>query len=780
MVHYDAVDSGPPTPPTPYGSGDPYYQSSTGFIAPQSPKKSLSRWIKIGVPVGLLVVAGAVVAAILATHHHHSSSSSSSSSSGNPAAASSAISAKNAIGIFPTATNTEFTVPVYPSTTNAAFQTGAFNPAATALAWPSDTFSPANPSPTSVRSDRPRLIAPKYKWDALPARIPQDAYLKFWNDTIFQNAATYYPLSPVVYHMDGASGILDNAREIKMRIKAFAYVARLTQDTKWVNRTWAEIQNAAGNGTQPFGNSTDRWNNGHFLDSAELCAAYGIAYDWLYEYWDGTQLEAMRFTMIEYCLGPGVTVFQGDPHGVGWWATQGIRGNWNCVCNSGLTMAALAILGDDTTGTATTLLGNSIQNANQNCAFIASSDGTHNETANYMYFAVTGHAEMTSSLMTAAGSSFGLLTSNPSLNLIGEYFMYVHGATTMFEYGDHGPNKFSTTGNAMMFYGTQYNTPQYTLFQRDRADAPEPWSMFWYDATVSGAFWDGLPLDYAFNNTGDQWVSMRSSWTDMNALYVAIKGGKLQGHQAHGDLDCGDFVLDGQGTRWFGELGSGDYLSTGYFDSEAQDSARWLYYRKRTEGQNTILINQQNQLVTAAPPELTYGSSGTAQGPSTVFSVPSDSTAFVVYDMTSAYGNATSVKRGIRFVNGRQQVLLQDEITTTGSIMWRAHTNATVTTSGSTATLSRDGQTLTATILNAPSGAQFTTMDAVRLAGDPALPTGQSDQSNPGVTVLVINVPAATSGSAVIEVLFTPGNSQSSSLTAKSVSLSKWSLTSHN
>ena len=42
--------------------------------------------------------------------------------------------------------------------------------------------------------------------------------------------------------MDGASGILDNAREIKMRIKAFAYVARITQDTKWVNRTWAEIQ----------------------------------------------------------------------------------------------------------------------------------------------------------------------------------------------------------------------------------------------------------------------------------------------------------------------------------------------------------------------------------------------------------------------------------------------------------------------------------------------------------------------------------------------------------
>lgn len=42
--------------------------------------------------------------------------------------------------------------------------------------------------------------------------------------------------------MDGSSGILDNAREIKMRLKAFAYVYRMTNDTKWVDRAWAEIQ----------------------------------------------------------------------------------------------------------------------------------------------------------------------------------------------------------------------------------------------------------------------------------------------------------------------------------------------------------------------------------------------------------------------------------------------------------------------------------------------------------------------------------------------------------
>jgi hypothetical protein len=345
----------------------------------------------------------------------------------------------------------------------------------------------------------------------------------------------------------------------------------------------------------------------------------------------------MRFTLNLYALSLGVSIFQNANPNIGWW-TAGIQGNWNCVCNSGLTLASLAILGDDTTGNAQTLLGYTINNAKQNCASGVTSDGTWNETANYWYFGTLGYAEMASSLLTAAGSDFGLLSANSNFYLTGLYHMYVFGTTSLFNYGDHGPNKFSTTANSMLFFGTVYNTASYALFQRDQADAAEPWSMFWYDPTISGAYWFDAPLDYVFNSSMDQWGSMRSSWTDMNALYVAMKGGTLQGHQAHGDLDCGDFVLDALGTRWAGELGSGDYLSQGYFDSESQNATRWLYYRKRTEGQNTILVNQENQNVLAKP-SMTSGSSGTVQGSSTVFQAPGNSTAYVVFDLTSAYFN---------------------------------------------------------------------------------------------------------------------------------------------
>jgi len=286
-----------------------------------------------------------------------------------------------------------------------------------------------------------------------------------------------------------------------------------------------------------------------------------------------------------------------------------------------------------------------------------------------------------------------------------------------------------------------------------------------------------LALDHYFTNGLDEWASMRSSWTDINALYVAMKAGKLQDHQTHNDLDCGDFVLDAMGTRWAGELGSGDYNSIDYFSNDTQQSGRWMYYRKMTEGQNTILIGETNQDVSAAP-VTQFDSTNTTQGSSTVLKVESDSTAYFIADMTSAYFNATSVKRGVRTLNGRKQVLIQDEITASAGIQWRMHTNATISinSAGTTATLSLDGQTMEVIILSPSSGATFSQSLAVRFPTDPIPP--QPDQENPGVMVLIISLDPGTYN---LQVLFNPQWSDGTTLvTPPSVDLDNWTLTSHN
>ncbi|PSR76679.1 hypothetical protein PHLCEN_2v8276 [Hermanssonia centrifuga] len=793
---------------SPYGSGDPYYNESSGYITPMPMKKRTSNWVKFGIPVALAIVVAVVVGAVVGSKHSSSKtasasgSASDSSPSGQAAAASSAASVKNAIGIYPTGTDSQYLLPLYPSTVSflylnrgrvlnilttnqtnaAAFTSPTFHPTTDAsLAWPQDPFQPSNPSPTSLRPDRPRLIAPSYKWQVLPQLIANDVYLKSWNETIFGNATEYYSLPPVQYFMDGSSGILDNCRYVKERVKAFAYVYRMTNDTKWVDRTVQELDNAAGPNFGP--NNSTKWNPSHFLDTAEMTAAFAIAYDWLYDILSPSQKTTIMTNMITYGLSQGIHGYENANGGdwSGWWAADNIQGNWNCVCNSGLTLGALAILGDDTTGTAEQILSLSIPNAVRNCVNAVSTDGTWTETANYWYFGTTGHAEMASSLMTAAGSDFNMLVGS-NFDLTGLYHMYVSGFGSLFNYGDHGPNKYSTTANPMLLYGDYFQHPEYVLFQRDQHDAPEPWSMFWYNPTVSGAFWDGMPLDHFFDNSTDQWASMRSTWTDETGMYVAIKAGELLGHQTHNDLDCGDFVLDALGTRWAGELGSGDYNSPDYFTSDSQDAVRWLYYRKRTEGQNTILVNQQNQNVVQAQPTVNHGTTGEVQGSSTVYNVPNSSTAFWTADLTTAYNDTTSFKRGIRMLNGRKQVLLQDDITASQPIMWRMHTNATVSvdSSGSSATLTIDDKTLNMQVLNPTTGINLVIGDAVRFANDPPLPAGAVDSPNPNVTVISISLDPGTYS---LQVLFNPqwpGMATSDFVTPPSVAIDSWTVTSHN
>lgn len=398
-------------------------------------------------------------------------------------------------------------------------------------------------------------------------------------------------------------------------------------------------QNAVGDSFGP--NNATKWNPAHFLDTAEMTAAFGIAYDWLHDKLTDDQKSTLRDNIITYGLSQGLNGYQNSVSGdfSGWWAAPTTLGNWNCVCNDGLTIGALAILGEDTTGTAEQILALSVPNALKACVNAVTSDGTWAETGNYWYFGTTGHAEMSSALMTATGDHLGMLTENPSFNLTGVFHMYGFGPGSLFDWGDHGPNKYTATANSMMLYGDFYERPEYVLFQRDRQDAAEPFSMFWYNPTVSGAFWDGLALDHFFDDDNDQWASMRSSWTDEDALYIAIKAGQLQNHQNHNDLDVGDFVLDAMGVRWAGELGSADYNSPDYFNGDGQNAPRWTYYRKATEGQNTVLINKINQNVNAQPKILQHESTGEKQGSSTVFDVPDDSTAFWTADTTSAYND---------------------------------------------------------------------------------------------------------------------------------------------
>nr|XP_019049253.1 heparinase II/III family protein [Kwoniella bestiolae CBS 10118]OCF28183.1 heparinase II/III family protein [Kwoniella bestiolae CBS 10118] len=790
----------------PMSSGNPnaaYSSDGVGAGGYQT-KKKRNKWLWIGLPILLIII---IIAAVLggvlgsrASKDNDSSTSSSSSNSGGNSdntGVPSGVSNVNTAGATSTgadgqrylaiATDSAYLLPVYATGTATA---GYSAPTVgSSNGWPTD---PSPPSNSSIRAN-PRL-APGYKWDALNGGlISKNLYFKQWNATIVQNASDTLGDDPTPYTEDGGlsgSGVLDVAREIKVKVKNWAYAYKVTNETKYADRVWLELQTAAGNNSAVAFGADDgtRWNPAHFLDVAEFCAAFAIGYDWLYEFWTDEQRDAIMWSILNLGLRLGYNALSGDSSAstYSWWAgsltgNTEVNGNWNCVINAGLTQAAIAIMDRDQSGLAERVLALTVPDAYNNCFQGPDSAGTWAETSDYWYFGTTGAAEMANALISAYGDDRGLAQSNPGFNLTSVYHIYSQGMTSKFNWGDHGPNKYSATANSLLLWANVFDAPRYALYQRDHIDASEPWSMFWYDPATTGTWWDGLALDRHFDDQENQWATARSTWSDNSGTYWGMKASKLQGHQTHGDLDVGDFVLDAMGQRWAGELGSGQYLSDGYFSNENQDSQRWLYYRKRTEGQNTLLINSLNQNVDAAPTG-NFGSSGTSQGPAPSLTVETDDTAYFWTDMTSAYNGTGGVKRGIRFLNGRKQILLQDDVTTSPTLQWRMHTNATVTTNQATATLALGGETLVASIVQGPSGATFSTASPTRLSTDPALPTGDinQDQSNDGVTVLTIDV--ADGGSFSLQVLFTPqwGSGFTALDTVKNVALDQWSVTSHN
>ena len=104
----------------PYAAGDPYYAESTGFITPQqvTKKRGMSNWIKIGVPVLIVVVLAAVLGGVLGSRKSNNdvATSNGSSSSGSSVAHGSGAALNLADSRFATATNSKYLEPLYPST----------------------------------------------------------------------------------------------------------------------------------------------------------------------------------------------------------------------------------------------------------------------------------------------------------------------------------------------------------------------------------------------------------------------------------------------------------------------------------------------------------------------------------------------------------------------------------------------------------------------------------------------------------------------------------------
>lgn len=557
----------------------------------------------------------------------------------------------------------------------------------------------------TLRHGHPRLYVTDADLARVKAVLQEDSEVKRWYDQLEAQARKML-LQPLVEHKLIGPRLLDQSRAALERISTLAFLYRLDGDRQKAERARAEMLAAA---------AFPDWNPSHFLDTAEMTHALAVGYDWLYAYLSPEDRATIRKAIVEKGLKEGLRAFKEDV----WWTK--VNHNWNQVCNGGLTLGALAIADEepDVAREMIELSRGSIVLALRSFA----PDGGWIEGPGYWNYATEYTVYYLAALESALGTDFGF-QQLPGLRDTGLFRIHSVGPLGLtFNYADADPH--AGTAAQMFWMARAFEMPLYAQHERRlAAEHPEVFHLVWSPGAESAVAEPNPPLDARFRAINVAFF--RSAWDDPDAVYVGFKGGDNAANHSH--LDLGTFVLDARGERWALDLGPDEYNLPGYFGK-----LRYTYYRLRTEGHNTLTIDGENQPERATAPLVAYSSTLER--------------AFAVADLSAAYApKVKQARRGVALLN-RRQVLVQDEVETTGAadLVWNFHTRARVELKGSRATLMQGKAQLEARILS-PEGARFEVISA-------SPPPPQAQQ--PDVHDLIIRLPRAR-GPVRIAVLLAP------------------------
>jgi hypothetical protein len=501
----------------------------------------------------------------------------------------------------------------------------------------------------------------------------------------------------------------------------------LENDDQYADRTWAELEAAAG---------FPDWNPSHFLDTAEMTHALAMGYDWLYHRWTEAQRNILQNAIVTLGLKPGMDVYRGNsPHNQ--WHKN--VNNWNQVCNGGLSTGALAIA-DQEPDLARDILFEALKSIPLSMSHYAP-DGAGTEGVTYWDYGARYNIIYLSALETALGTDFGL-PDMPGFKESGHYQIYLSGADRWaFDFADCGLRRMSTPMHFWM--GKKYSLPQYSWFRYSELAQPDQHGnvldLLWFDDSGKDFDPNTLPLDKYFRVAES--ASIRSGW-DPDALVLGIQAGDNNNLGGHRHLDLGTFILEALGERFVLDCGTERQA----YLRHQNNCERWEFYRIRAEGHNTLVLNS------AEGPDQNPG----AIAPITHFkSTPNHTTASI--DLSEAYvDHAKRVQRTFECVD-RSSITLTDELEAENpiEIFWFLHTPAQIEISDDRleAALTLNGKQLLVKIESGPSIGEFDVIDAAPLSTSPNPDVQTLDQK---IHKLVIHLPDLSAFT--LTVRFTPQN----------------------
>lgn len=554
-------------------------------------------------------------------------------------------------------------------------------------------------------------------WEVIKQKIATDENCKAWYDQIIRFADAQVNTKTVEYYRNARNTVNESTTNFKRYIIPVAAAYCLTGDKKYLDKVYTDMTNAF---TWPD------WGQDAYLCTAHMMYAFGVCYDWLYNDFTPQQRETILEGWIKQGFTPAVQAYEGYGVGTGW---INAKNNWGMVCHGSNMVAAIAIA-NDKPELADYILAQGAMRIPQTFDEI-SAEGGYAETLGYWDYGIRHLVKIMGALDSSLQSGKKLpsvldFKDVEGLNNSGDFPIYYNGTTGAFNFGD---GVLDITHTPIMYYlSTKYNKPEYTWYNLYTANNhPYASSMsaqgavlalMWYNPNMNKAPEGGFALDKFYSSTetyGTNGISMRSSWEDQNALYVAAHAGDET--MSHSNLDAGGFVLDWNNKRWVYMYGRNTRGITDCYGwpnyNTKTENGRYTYYHTRGEANNTFIINPKQD-----KPDMYY------QYFAEVSKYEAGvNTSYGVVNMTNTNPDYESAQRGIMLTGNRDVVVVQDEIKAKApsEIYWFVNTDAEITIAedGKSALWEYDGDRMLVRITAGPADAKFGIMPCAPLPTSP-------------------------------------------------------------
>ncbi len=472
------------------------------------------------------------------------------------------------------------------------------------------------------------------------------------------------------------TGDRSNVGKYSIYLKYFAFAYQMTGENKWVDAFCLLARELA---------DWQHWGEAHTLNLADGAVEFAIGYDWIYN----GLTPAQRTEMAEILFLKAVEVadkctsMKSSSSAPYWkytsaldgssrqlrqsgsgrtaWDTRTRTNNWQTVCTSGFVMSALAIMdefpnNEAATAVCTGLIAKMLPCIN-NAMLEYAPDGSYLESPDYWGYSTNTFLRMILTLTNTLGTDCGFLDTVG----LHDSFYFVMGTadTTFHSWGYHDSGPWRPKSEYFYCAARLFDDPNIAYFkdvllQEQYGASPDIMDIICYSKDLSVGGGANSPLDYYGHNI--ETVTMRSSWNDYEGLFAGVHAGANV--SAHSDADSGSFYLSWGGTIWFYDPGKEDYNIGNYFDN----NYRYHYYRKSPVGHSTVLVLDKTQ-----PDLKEYGQvlNTRDDGYAKVTKLHSETNgAFAYVDMKPQYGKyCTSARRALMLTQGREAIVLQDEIT---------------------------------------------------------------------------------------------------------------------